>query len=290
MFGRPTTVITPTAAPPDPAGSRGHLVGNDVGVGDFKEGSAQQLWLNVAGPQTVKTNGDAYQADQCRPGKNGPAAPAARTSTASTAATSTRSSPRSSFPLDISVFDRPFTVGNRCTDTDLDGAGGLTDAVVADPHTRYAKGPKGGGPGATSAPATSSTAPGLVGGLGGQGDGKPVTTSFVVRGPFNGTDLSTAPVLPGCTHQFKGYGGTGVTLNLAAMLSRPARRSTRSWPRSSGAGCRCARDPGRRRRQLRRPDPHQRGARRRPGDGPLATRRAPRAVVATGWRCGPRAA
>jgi Flp pilus assembly protein TadG len=229
MFGRPTTVITRTAvadyAGPIPLGSPCNVFGVEpVGAGDSSESSqacagAGDFWLNVAGPATVKQDGDAYQATQCRPGNDG-CLDGQNIDYVNGGYEYVVQSAVSQ-PLAISVFDPAFVpVGDHCTDPDLVGAAALTDAVVPDPAVRYATGPRGGGqsdfctgdtlyaPGAAGWPAT------------GDGDGKPVTTSFDVRGPFDGTDVAAAPVVPGCTRQFAGYGGAGVTLNLAAMLSQ----------------------------------------------------------------------
>ena len=230
MFGRPTTVITRTAvadyAGPIPMGSPCNVFGNEpVGVGDVKEGSracngAGDYWLNIAGPQTVKTNGDAYQADQCRPGNDG--CPGGKNIDYVDSGYLYTVVSKVSQPLDISVFDPAFVpVGNRCTDAALDGAAAIPDAVVPDAAVRYDKGPRGGGPhDFCTGDVTYGPGPGQQWPAQGQGDGKPVTTSFVVRGPFNGIDVAAAPVVPACTHQFKGYGGTGVPLNLAALLSQ----------------------------------------------------------------------
>ncbi len=234
MFGRATTVITRTAiadyAGPIPMGSPCNVFGNEpVGVGDSKEGSRAcggqgDYWLNVAGPQTVKGNGDAYQADQCRPGVDG--CPGGRNIDYFDSGYLYLVQSKVSQPLDISVFDPAFVpVGDRCTDAALDGAAAITDAVVPDALVRYAKGPRGGGPhDFCTGDVLYTPGPGGLWPAQGQGDGKPVTTSFDVRGPFDGVDLASAPVVPGCTHQFKGYGGSGVTLDLAAMLdpSKPS--------------------------------------------------------------------
>jgi Putative Flp pilus-assembly TadE/G-like len=230
MFGRPTTVITRTAvadyAGPVPMGSPCNVFGNEpVGVGDVAESSracsgSGDYWLNIAGPQTVKTNGDAYTANQCRPGNDG-CLDGKNVDYVDSGYLFLVASTVSQ-PLDISVFDPAFIpVGEHCTDADLDGATAVVDPVVLDAPVRYAKGSRGGGPHDFCTGDTLYT-PGVGGEwpAQGQGDGNPVTTSFDVRGPFDGINLASAPVVPGCTRQFKGYGGVGVTLNLAGMLDR----------------------------------------------------------------------
>jgi hypothetical protein len=223
-------VITRTAvadyAGPIPMGSPCNVFGNEpVGAGDVKEGSracngAGDYWLNVAGPQTVKANGDAYQANQCRPGNDG--CPNGQNIDYVDSGYLYLVESKVSQPLDISVFDPAFVpVGDHCTDADLDGAAAITGAVVPDAAVRYEKGPRGGGQhdfcsgDVLYTPGTGGLWPAR-----GEGDGNPVTTSFDVRGPFDGVDFAAAPVVAGCTRQFKGYGGAGVTLNLAAMLDQ----------------------------------------------------------------------
>lgn len=230
IFGRPTTTITRTAVAdysgPIPLGSPCNVFGNEpVGIGDVKEGSracagAGDYWLNIAGPQTIKANGDAYQADQCRPGNDG--CPGGQNIDYVNGGYLYLVRSKVSQPLTISVFDPAFVpVGDHCADADLDGADAIASPVVADAAERYAKGTRGGGPHDFCTGDMLFT-PGAGGQwpAQGSGDGKPVTTSFDVRGPFNGVDLAAAPVVPGCSRQFKGYGGVGVDLNLAAMLDQ----------------------------------------------------------------------
>jgi hypothetical protein len=229
IFGRPTTLITRTAvadyAGPLPMGSACNVFGEEpVGVGDVHLGSRAcdgtgDYWLNVAGPSTVKDTGDAYQASVCRPGDDGCLGAQNlqyQTQGYLFVVTSTVSQ-----PIDLSVFDPAFVpVGAQCTDPDLAGAAAITGAVVPDAPVRYATGPHGGGAqdfctGDTLFTPGTGTWPSQ-----GMGDGQPVTTSFDVRGPFDGTDVASAPVIAGCSRQFKGYGGVGVTLDLAAMLDQ----------------------------------------------------------------------
>ncbi len=229
LFGRPTTVITRTAvadyAGPMPMGSPCNVFGEEpVGAGDVQQGSwacagSGDYWLNVNGPSSVKRSGDAYQASQCRPGDDG--CPGGQNIDYQSEGYLYLVQSKVSQPLDISVFDPAFVpVGEHCTDPALVGAAAITGAVVPDAAVRYATGARGGGqhdfctgdtlytPGAGTWPAA------------GDGDGQPVTTSFDVRGPLKGTDVASAPAVPGCTHQFKGYGGVGVKLDLAAMLDQ----------------------------------------------------------------------
>jgi len=229
MFGRATTLITRTAiadyAGPLPMGSACNVFGQEpVGVGDVRLGSRAcdgtgDYWLNVAGPSTVKDTGDAYQASVCRPGDDG--CLGALNLQYQTQGYTYVVTSAVSQPIDLSVFDPAFVpVGAQCTDPDLAGAAAITAAVVPDAPVRYATGPRGGGAHDFCTGDTLDTA-----GTGswpsqGLGDGQPVTTSFDVRGPFDGSDVAAAPVVPGCTRQFKGYGGVGVTLDLAAMLDQ----------------------------------------------------------------------
>jgi len=229
LFGRPTTVITRTAvadyAAPLRLGSACNVFGQEpVGAGDARLGSracqdSGAYWLNVAGPASLKRNGDAYQASVCRPGDDGCAGsqnldyqPGGYYYVVAT---------KVSTQLDLSVFDPAFVpVGQHCTDPDLAGAASITGAVVPDAGVRYAMGSSGVA-GKDFCTGDTLYSPGVgPWPAQGQGDGQPVTTSFVVRGPFDGTDVASAPVLPGCTHQFRGYGGVGVTLHLAAMLDQ----------------------------------------------------------------------
>ena len=208
-----------------PMGSACNVFGDEpIGAGDTQLGSRAcggtgGYWLNVAGPSSVKESGDAYQATVCRPGNDG-----------CVGGQNIDYQPQGYFyvvaskvsqQLDLSVFDPAFVpVGDHCTDPDLTGAAAITGAVVPDAAVRYATGARGGGQhdfctGDTLYTPGTGTWPAQ-----GQGDGQPVTTSFDVRGPFDGTDVASAPVVPGCTRQFKGYGGVGVTLDLAAMLDQ----------------------------------------------------------------------
>ena len=229
LFGRPTTVITRSAiadyAGPMPMGSPCNVFGNEpVGAGDTALASRAcagtgDYWLNVDGPSSIKRNGDAYQASVCRPGDDG--CPGGQNIDYQAGGYYYVVQSRVSAQLDLSVFDPAFVpVGAHCTDAALAGAAAITGAVVPDASVRYATGSGGVGgqdfcTGDTLYPPVPGPWPAQ-----GQGDGKAVTTSFVVRGPFNGTDVTSAPVVAGCTRQFKGYGGVGVSLHLAAMLDQ----------------------------------------------------------------------
>ncbi|HEY2330402.1 MAG TPA: hypothetical protein VGH94_00655, partial [Acidimicrobiales bacterium] len=217
IVGIPRTTITRSGVAefqgPVPMGSPANTYGNEtIGAGDTRwsntyTSSSNQpgFWANVAGPQSTKTNGDAFQAAICQgaDGCNG--------------STNTDYSPNGYFysvtvpqagTVDIQVFDPAFVnVDDHCG-TNLDNATSARNPFVTDAATRYAKGD-----------GAFCTGDQLF--TGGSGDGVPPTTTFVFRSPTNTPwDPTSAPVINNGTCQPRQYAGYNV--NLASALNAPA--------------------------------------------------------------------
>ena len=215
IFGSPTTSITREAvaeyAGPVAMGSRCNLFGDEPpGIPvlnlPFKSSLCASttggFWANVAGPQSVKENGDAHQATICRTGNdgcvggiNGDYNLEGYSYIVHVSATLPR--------MQIQAFDPAFvSVGDHCTSN----LAGVTPPLVG-PNIYVS----GDGPYCTGDQLFT----------GSSGDGQPVTTSYVVRAPANNSvDINGGTPVAGCTQQYPGFNGP---------LATPLRAQTYPW-------------------------------------------------------------
>jgi len=208
----PSTTITRTSVAefvgPVPMGSPANSFGDEP-TGDTTthwsnvydtDGNQPKFWANIAGPQSVKRNGDAQQAlwcagaDNCA-GNNGDYNP-----NGYFYVVRVPSAPPAGKRLAIEVYDPAFVnVGDHCDDH-LAGATAASNPYAPDANVRYGAG--------DTDPAIRKFCNGdqLFGG--GDGDGVPPTTSFVLRAPSaTPWEPTSYPVMTGACapKQFQGY-------------------------------------------------------------------------------------
>ena len=218
IFGRDQTQVTRTSvadyAGPVPMGSPCNVFGNEptpAGSGDARQGSSvcstNELWLNVAGPTSNKVSGDRHQANLCS-GSTFGCDGGGRNAEYATAGYFYLVKAKQAGRIAIEAFDPAFVrVGDHC-DENLAGASGIpvARAPVPNPAQRYVAGDGQYCTGDVLFTGDASTA-------------QPPTTSFIVRGPYDGFDPEASPALTSCTRQFKGFGTEGQALPLNTLLN-----------------------------------------------------------------------
>ncbi len=217
IFGQQQTKITRTSvadyAGPVPMGSPCNVFGNEPPPQPGQSNKASsvcttnELWLNIAGPTSSKVSGDRHQANLCPNSIYG--CSGGHNDEYSTAGYFYIVKVRQAGQVAVEAFDPAFvSVNDHCDSANLNGATGIPagKTAVGDPATRYAKGD-----------GVYCTGDMLF-----TGDAEPAlppTTSFIVRGPYDGADPQASPALSGCTKQFKGFGTEGQSLTLSNLLN-----------------------------------------------------------------------
>ncbi len=218
IFGREQTLVTRTSvadyAGPVPMGSPCNVFGNEppAAPGESNKASSvcttNELWLNIAGPQSNKVSGDRHAANLC--GNSTYGCSGGNNDEYASSGYFYLVKVRQAGRFSVEAFDPAFVrVGDHCDDSNLNGAAALGGAApVLDPAQRYVK---GDGPYCT----------GDVQFAGDASTAQPVTTSFIVRGPYDGANPEASPVLAGCApKQFKGFGTEGQALPLKDLLNK----------------------------------------------------------------------
>jgi len=213
VIGSPSQTLTRTSVAdyqgPISMGSPCNTFGNEPvagdGTGSVSSGctSTPQFWANAAGPGSKKGNGDAFETRSCVSGNSG-----------CSGTTNTDFDPRGQFykvsvgagsgPVNFQLFDPTMAeVGDTCTSN-------LPASWTKDkPNTYSSK------PGDAAARYKSGSSSFCTGDHEFAANGTSAVTTFAVRSPSNSADPMSAPIVPGCTQQFKGWGGT---VDFAKML------------------------------------------------------------------------
>lgn len=218
VFGIPTTAITRTGVAefqgPVPMGSPANTYGDEpIGAGDqrwsttYTASNQPRFWANVAGPQSVKRNGDAFQAARCSAEDGCTGSTNDDYSVHGYFYTVTVPASSAGRKLAIEVFDPAFVnVGDHCTQR-MTNATTARNPYVTDESTRYAAG-------------DGQFCSGDQLFTGSSGDGVPPTTTFVFRSPTSTPwDPLSAPVINSATcapRQYRGY-----DVELAGALNAP---------------------------------------------------------------------
>jgi Flp pilus assembly protein TadG len=204
LIGNPQKTVTRGAVGeyerPVPLGSPSNVLGNEPCSIDGCVANAYQLanpsfWINVAGPQSYKANGDAVQASLC--GTNTDSCPTgganADYNPNGYSYTVKVGTPPIGKPLVIEAFDPAFVnVGDNCTDAAVNLAGAaalpLPNAAI-----RYAPG--------NASPFCTGDQDFAV------ANQVPPTTVFTVREDVNGTpwNPNDDALITGCQSTFQGY-------------------------------------------------------------------------------------
>jgi len=208
----PSTTITRTSVAefvgPVPMGSPASTFGNEPTGATTTHWSniyntddnQPEFWANVAGPQSVKVNGDAQQALWCGGADNCSNGNADYSSNGYFYVVRVPSAPPGGNRLAIEVYDPAFVnVGDHCTDH-LGGAAAVSNPYAPDAGVRY-------GIGDTDA-AVRRFCSGDQLFSGTDGDGVPPTTSFVLRAPSTTPwEPTSYPVMSGACapKQYRGY-------------------------------------------------------------------------------------
>lgn len=218
LFGSPTQSITKHAvadyAGPVPMGSPCNIFGNEPDPGVLNPGSVASanctfgrtpnFWASIAGPGLAKEQGDQFASRVCTGG--------ALIESGCVSTTNSEFYPRGYFykvsvtaavpSISFQVFDPIYAVtGLQCTDNLNTNMTSISDTVndyVTDAKNRYKAGN-------TGTPGTFCT--GDANWASQSSDANNAFTTFTVRSPSQFADPVKAPIVPGCSQQYKGYNG-----------------------------------------------------------------------------------